>query len=51
MAAVFSELNKQTISALLEKAGYSASVRGETLGVKDFAVIANVFFEHSKNKK
>ncbi len=50
MASVFSEWNKGTLCDLLEKAGYSASLRGETLGIGDFAAIANVFSDYKDEK-
>lgn len=51
MSTVFAEWKKETLSALLERAGYSPKTRGETLGIADFAAIANVFTtEKSENR-
>ncbi len=50
MASVFSEWNKPTLAAILESAGYSPSLRGETLGISDFAQIANALTCAKKEK-
>ncbi len=41
LSAGFGELSKQQISALLEACGIAPTVRGETLGIPEFADIAN----------
>lgn len=41
LSAGFGEMNKQQISALLEDCGVAPTVRGETLGIPEFAHIAN----------
>lgn len=51
LASVFSEWDKETLSAMLKEAGYSAQVRGETLGTSDFAAIANLFSTKKNAKK
>jgi len=48
MASVFPEYGKPRLSALIERAGYAPTVRGETLGICDFAAIANVFDAESR---
>ena len=41
LSAGFGEMNKAEISALLEDCGVAPTVRGETLGIPEFARIAN----------
>ncbi len=48
LASVLSEWNKEMLTAALEDAGYSPSIRGETLAVSDFAAIANALSEYRK---
>ncbi len=42
MATEFAHLGKERLAAIIESAGISPSVRGETLSLQDFANIANV---------
>lgn len=41
LSAGFGEMNRQQIAALLESCGIAPAVRGETLGIPEFAKIAN----------
>ena len=41
LAAGFPELGKQGAEEILSRCGLSANVRGETLGIPEFAAIAN----------
>lgn len=41
LSAGFGELNKAELAALLEACGIAPTVRGETLGIPEFAAIAN----------
>jgi len=42
----FSELTKEQVSEILEEAGILPSRRGETLSIKEFAHLANTFYQH-----
>ena len=41
LAAGFPELGKTGTAEVIEKAGFDANIRGETLSIPDFARIAN----------
>ena len=41
LASGFPELGKQGAEAVLTACGFDANVRGETLGIPEFAAIAN----------
>ena len=41
LASGFPELGKDGAAAVIEAAGFDANVRGETLGIAEFARIAN----------
>lgn len=45
LSAGFGELNKTELTELLESVGISPSVRGETLGIAEFAAISNAIAE------
>jgi 16S rRNA A1518/A1519 N6-dimethyltransferase RsmA/KsgA/DIM1 with predicted DNA glycosylase/AP lyase activity len=41
LASGFPELGKNGAAEVIEKAGFDANVRGETLSIPDFAAISN----------
>ncbi len=48
---VFSEWSKEELGALLQKAGISPTVRGETLSIAQFATIADVLFDEKSSHR
>ena len=48
LASGFPELGKQGAAEVIEAAGFDANVRGETLGIPEFARIANEIVKRSK---
>ena len=49
LAAGFPELGKQGAGEVLEACGFAPNVRGETLGIEEFAVIANEIYRRKNN--
>ena len=45
LGAAFGELGKDDIAKIIENAGYDARIRGEVLGIGDFAKISDGFYE------
>jgi 16S rRNA (adenine1518-N6/adenine1519-N6)-dimethyltransferase len=41
-------IKKDTLKSVLEKLGYNPALRGETLGIEDFAIISNALHHHTK---
>jgi len=41
MASVFSNITRDELNAAIERAGVKPTARGETLGIAEFAAIAN----------
>ena len=49
LAAGFPELGKAGAGAVIEACGFPASVRGETLGIPEFALLANEIYRRKQN--
>ena len=50
LASEFGELDRATLSHIVENAGFSPSVRGEALGIADFARIADLISDAKRNR-
>lgn len=51
LSSEFSELNKEEITSSVTNAGYSADIRGEKLGISDFAALADSLYNAVHIKK
>ncbi len=49
LASEFGEFDRAVLSEIIESAGYSPTVRGETLGIEDYSEIAVIIYK-AKNK-
>ena len=50
LASEFGELDRATLSHIVENAGFSPSVRGEARGIADFARIADLISDAKRNR-
>ena len=50
LASEIGELDRATLSHIVENAGFSPSVRGEALGIADFARIADLISDAKRNR-
>lgn len=48
LASEFGEFDRQTIAGIIEASGYNVSIRGEALGIEDYAKIADKLHEMKK---